>query len=288
MIRGIRDFFVDGGFLEIETPCRIPAPAPEAHIDAIHSDGWYLQTSPELYMKRLLAAGYPKLFQIARCFRNGERGERHLPEFTLLEWYHREIGYHELMRETEDLVRHVCQYLGFGDQIVYGGETVDLSPPWQKMTVSEAFDRYSAMSVETAVSSGRFDEAVAFEIEPNLGRVRPVFLHDYPAEMAALARRKPENPSVSERFELYICGIELCNGFGELVDPAEQRRRFEKEIEHRASAGKPVYPMPEKFLEALADMPEASGNALGVDRLAMLFAGVSKIDDVVAFATEEL
>ncbi len=288
IIRSIRCFFYEHDYLETETPCRIPAPAPEAHIDAVASDNCFLHTSPELCMKRLLAAGYPRIFQICRCFRAKERGAKHLPEFTLLEWYCAGTTYFGLMEECEDMIQFAASYNGLGDFIIYQGEKIDLKKPWQRMPVSEAFDKYASISMETALLQDQFDEIIACEIEPNLGRKKPLFLYDYPASSGALARLKPDDRSLAERFELYICGLELCNAFTELTDPDEQRLRFEKELDYRGKSGKQIYPMPDKFLKSLEFMPQASGNALGIDRLVMLFADSANINDVVAFTPEEL
>ncbi|OQW97086.1 MAG: EF-P lysine aminoacylase GenX [Desulfobacteraceae bacterium A6] len=287
IIRSIRLFFSEHDYLEVETPIRIPAPAPEAHIDAIESEGRFLHTSPELCMKRLLASGYPRIFQICRCFRQKERGSRHIPEFTMLEWYRADSDYFDMMEETEALIKHVALKPGSGNSIKYQGGRIDLDRPWTRMTVAEAFDKYASISVKKALSDDRFDETMA-EIEPALGQSTPLFLYDYPACCGALAKLKSGKSSLAERFELYICGLELCNGFTELTDPVEQRVRFEKELAHRKKAGKKEYPMPEKFLESLSFMPDASGNALGLDRLVMLFADTVTIDDVVAFTPEEL
>lgn len=288
VIRAVRRFFEADGYLEVETPCRIPAPAPELHIDAPPAGGWFLQTSPELCMKRLLAAGCPRIFQICRCFRSGERGRRHLPELTMLEWYTAGSGYMDLMDDCQRLVAAVARELGRGAKLVYQGSEVDLTPPWERLTVAEAFKRHAAISAAQALEEGRFDEIMGLEIEPHLGRGRPVFLYDYPASCAALARLRPDDPGVAERFELYIAGLELCNGFSELTDPAEQRRRFAAEAEARRRAGKTVYPAAEPFLNDLSRMPPAAGNALGVDRLVMLFADAAAIDEVVTFTPEML
>ncbi len=288
IIQSVRKFFFERDYLEVETPCRIPAPAPESHIDAAPAGDCFLQTSPELCMKRLLSAGYSRIFQICRCFRQKERGEKHLPEFTMLEWYCANVGYQELMEECEDLIIFAAREIGFKDGFEYQGEKIDLSKPWQRMSVTEAFKTFASVSAETALSQDCFDEVIAFEIEPHLGRGKPLFLYDYPAPCAALARLKPENPRLAERFELYICGMELCNAFTELTDSAEQRMRFEKELKFRSGCGKTAYPMPEKFLECLKYMPEASGNALGIDRLAMLLTDSARIDEVTAFTPEEL
>jgi len=287
ILQAIRGFFIDNDYLEVETPCRIAAPAPEAHIEAEVSKDWFLQTSPELCMKRLLAAGYPRIFQICKCFRKAERGNKHLPELTMLEWYSVGHNYLEMMGQCEQLLRYILQDLGSGESIAYQGENIEFRSPWSRLAVSEAFEKYASMPLREALLEDRFDEAMVADLEPRLGR-NPVFLYDYPACRGALARLKPENPSLAERFELYIGGLELCNGFSELIDPLEQRARFEKEQSFRQSLGRTTYPMPEKFLSALHDMPEAAGNALGIDRLVMLFADTNKIDDVVAFTPEEL
>jgi lysyl-tRNA synthetase class 2 len=288
IMNAIRRFFVDNRYLEVETPLRIPAPAPELHIDAQPSGQWFLQTSPELCMKRLLAAGFPRIYQIARCFRRKERGHRHLPEMTLLEWYTANTDYTTMMDQCQDLILFLTENLGIDRPLTYQDLVIDLRPPWPRLTVAEAFDRFGSISMAAALDTGRFDEVMGLEIEPRLGLTRPVFLHDYPAACGALARLKPGRPEVAERFELYIGGLELCNGFSELTDQAEQRQRFEEESDRRRSSGKTAYPMPEAFLESLADMPPASGNALGIDRLVMVLTDQSQIDGVVAFIPEEL
>ena len=288
IIQAIRQFFIANDYLEIETPCRIPTPTPEAHIDTEISGQWFLHTSPELCMKRLLASGYNRIFQISKCFRHKERGSRHLPELTLLEWYTVGHNYLAMMEQCEELIRFIARQAGFGDSLFYQGEKIDLTAPWFRMSVATAFDRFAPVSVEDALSQNRFDEVMACDIEPNLGREKPLFLCDFPAECASLARMKPDNPLIAERFELYIGSMELCNAFSELTDKTEQIQRFEQEQVVRLKAGKPIYPLPEKFLESLPLMPEAAGNALGLDRLVMLFADTTTIDDVVAFTPEEL
>jgi elongation factor P--(R)-beta-lysine ligase len=288
MIRAIRRFFVDRDFLEVETPLRTPAPAPEPHIDAVASGDWFLQTSPELCMKRLLAAGYPKIFQICRCFRAGERGSRHLPEFAMLEWYRAQTDYRMLMDDCESLISFVAAEVGLGGALSWQGRRIDLTPPWERITVREAFSRYASLSMEEALRRNCFDEIMAFSIEPRLSGERPVFLYEYPAALGALARLKPDDPGVAERFELYIASLELANAFSELTDAAEQRRRFEDATIDRARNNRRVYPMPERFLAALSRMPPAAGIALGVDRLAMIFADRPEIDAVVAFPPELL
>ncbi len=288
ILAAVRSFFAREGFLEVETPVRIPAPAPEAHIDAQESGTWFLQTSPELCMKRLLASGYERIYQICRCFRQGERGDRHLPEMTLLEWYATGWNYLDMMQQCERLVGFVARRVGRGGQLIHRGRMIDLTPPWPRLSVNEAFERYSPVTVTEALQQDRFDEVMGLAIEPQLGLDRPVFLFDYPVACAALARCKPTDPRVAERFELYIGGLELCNAFSELTDPQEQRDRFAAERKVRAGLGKTAYPPVESFLQALANMPAAAGNALGLDRLAMLVADAISINDVVAFTPEEL
>ncbi|APG28734.1 EF-P lysine aminoacylase GenX [Syntrophotalea acetylenivorans] len=284
IVQMIRAFFNAREYLEVETPQRLPGNAPEAHIDAMTSADWFLHTSPELCMKRLLAAGYEKLFQICHCWRDGERGKRHLPEFTMLEWYAIDCDYRRLMDECEILLRALAPQ----DNIVYQGETIDLSGPFERLTVAEAFDRYASLGLATALETNRFDELLTLEVEPLLGRDRPTFLIEYPSELAALARCHPERPQVAERFELYVAGIELANAFSELTDPTEQRRRFDADEAERRAAGKPPYPVPDKFLTELAAMPEAAGIALGLDRLVMLLTDATTIDEVVTFTPELL
>ena len=288
IIQTIRAFFIENEYLEVETPLRIPVPIPEAHIDGFESEGWYLQSSPEICMKRMAATGYPKIFQICKCFRKEERGDRHLTEMTLLEWYTKGFTYKELMAQTAELIQYVAFKTRGEKQLIYGDKTIALDTPWEFITVAQAFETYTEISMETAMKTGTFDEVMAFDIEPRLGKDYPAFLFDYPAAMGALARLKPHDPSIAERFELYIAGMELANGFSELTDPKEQRRRFEKEMVLRKAMGKPLTPMPFNFLKDLENLPDTAGIALGVDRLVMLFANVDTIDQVVSFTPETL
>ena len=288
IIQAIRLFFIDHDYIEIETPIRIPAPAPETHIDAVKSGDWFLQTSPELCMKQLLAADYRRIFQICKCFRQAERGRLHLPEMTMLEWYRINSSYLDMMNECETLIGQVARQINSKNMMTYQGTEIDLTTPWRRLSVAEAFKSFTSMSMEAALENDSFDEIMVEAIEPNLRQSHPVFLYDYPASCGALARKKPEDSRYAERFELYIGGLEICNAFSELTDPVEQRRRFESERNRRKASGRRIYPMPEKFLTALGEMPEAAGNALGIDRLVMLFTDANKIDDVVGFTPEEL
>ena len=306
IIRKIRLFFVDRGYLEVETPHRIPAPAPESHIDPVPSGSWFLQASPEICMKQLLASGYGKIFQICRCWRSGERGSLHLPEFTLLEWYRTGCDYRSLMTECEAMIRTVAETAtseegpalspaGEGqvlsprvEGLTFRGQEIDLSSPWERISVEEAFRAYAPLSMRQALARDLFDEIMVNDIEPNLGLRKPAFLFDYPAERKTLARLKPGNPDLAERFELYIGGLELANAFSELTDAKEQRERFIQENEDRRVRGKPASTLPEKFLLALENMPPSAGIAMGVDRLVMVLTNASSIDEVVAFTPEEL
>ena len=283
-----RAFFYSQNFWEIETPCRIPAPIPETYIDSVVSGSWFLQASPEICMKRLLAAGYKKIFQICKCYREGERGSRHLPEFTLLEWYRSDSDYTDLMADCENLFGHIAASLEAGMRLDYQGKNLELDPPWERITVDEAFRLYASVPLEEAIHTGQFEEILVDKVEPFLGIRKPTFIYDYPLPLASLARRKRNNSSLAERFELYLFGMELANGFSELIDPAEQRKRFEETAQERLQWRKPNYPMPEPFLHDLANMPEAAGIALGLDRLIMIMTNAGIIDDVVAFTPEML
>jgi len=239
-------------------------------------------------MKRMLAAGYEKIFQICRCWREGERGSQHIPEFTLLEWYCSYCDYVRLMKECEELIQALASAIGLGEKMIYRDQEIDLASPWEKISVKEAFQCYAQISMAEAIERDLFDEIMVRDIEPRLGIGKPTFIYDYPAERRAMARLKQEDQTVAERFELYIGGLELANAFSELIDAEEQRKHFLQENEHRRVLGKSAYPMPEKFLEELSSMPPSAGIALGVDRLVMVLLNTPSIDEVVAFTPEEL
>lgn len=288
LIQSIRYFFVQHNFLEVETPLRIPSPAPEEHIDAIPSDNWFLQTSPELCMKRLLSAGFPRIFQISKCFRAAERGNKHLPEFTMLEWYVAGFDYHQLMDQCQALLIEAFKDMGHDQDIAWQNKKMCVASPWERISVADVFSKYSPISLEEALHRDKFDEIMVEYIEPYLGVDRPTYLYDYPVQLAALAKIKKSDPTVAERFELYLGGLELANGFSELTDVNEQRQRFEEAQKARAVKKWARYEMPEKFLHALQTMPPSAGIALGIDRLMMILADTGKIDDVVAFPPESL
>ena len=288
VIKAIRAFFESRGFLEVETPLRIPANAPEEHIEPYTSGELYLHTSPEICMKRLLCQGHDKIFQICRCWRCGERGSKHVPEFTMLEWYRANSNYYDLMKDCEELLLHITEVCCSAKTIYYNTKPISVDKGVVTISVAEAFDKFSDVSMKDAVKDGSFDERMVTQIEPALVQYKPVILMDYPIEMAALARPKSGNPCVAERFELYAGGLELANGFSELNDPVEQRNRFIQANLKRIRVGDTALPIPEPFLQELAMMPPSAGIALGVDRLVMLFADTDSIDDVVAFTPEQL
>jgi lysyl-tRNA synthetase class 2 len=283
----IRSFFDEQCFLEVDTPIRSPAIAPEKEIIPFESEGWFLSTSPELYMKRLLAAGYDEIYQFSHCFRKGERGHFHNPEFTLLEWYRKGVNYEQMMKDTEQMMITIAARLGIGNTLQYQGKSIDLSLPWDRLTVSEAFQKYAGWNPVVNPDLRRFDEDTVLKVIPNLNPHRPTFLVDYPAPMASLARLKPGNSNVAERFELFIGGLELANAYSELVNAKEQETRFRKEIEQIQKMQGRIAPMPEKFLKAVPNLPECAGIALGMDRLVMLFCDANTIDKVMPFTVDE-
>jgi lysyl-tRNA synthetase class 2 len=284
--QGIRDFFYELGFLEIETPVRVPEVAPELYITPITSEEWYLNTSPELHMKRLLAAGYTKLFQICRCFRKGERGRWHNPEFTMLEWYRANTGYLQMIEDTEGLVLSLAEKLGEGSTIKYQGREIDLVKPWPRVTIENAFQRYAGWNPVSDPDLLRFDVDLCEKVIPGFAMDRPTIIMDYPEPMASLARLNPDNSKVAERAEVFIGGLEIANAYSELVDPVEQEERFRKEVEQIEKGQRCKASMPQKFLKAMKGMPECGGIALGVDRLAMLLCDASSIDEVMPFTVD--
>jgi lysyl-tRNA synthetase class 2 len=290
-----RSFFESRGFTEVETPILVPSPGLDLHLDAYEVAGGdrgrprWLITSPEYQMKRMLADGWRRIHQIVRCFRRGELGARHNPEFTMVEWYRAEDVIESVMRDTEQLVATVT-----GGRVRLADRTIDVRPPYERLPVCEAFARFAGWTEGETLDAAARDEdryfrAMVEQVEPGLEQVdHGVFLVDYPASQASLARKKPGDPRLAERFELYVAGVELCNGFGELVDVAEQRARLERDQQARRERGLPVYPIDERFLGALPSVPPSAGNALGLDRLAALACGDTDLHDVIAFGADEL
>ncbi|MET0283318.1 MAG: EF-P lysine aminoacylase EpmA [Polyangiales bacterium] len=288
----VREFFDSRGFLEVETPLVVPSPGLDVHLDAVsvqtRGGERFLITSPEYQMKRLLAGGLEHIYQLAKCFRNEEHGERHQPEFTMLEWYRAYSGVEAMMRDTEELVCEVAYALNGKPYLETSKGKIDVEPPWPRVTVREAFARFAQVDVKE-LDDATFYQLLVDKVEPALADMGALFLTDYPARMASLARKKPDDDSVAERFEAYVGGLELCNGFGELTDPDEQRARLVADQQERTKLGKPVYPIDERFLTALSEgVPPSGGNALGFDRLLMLALGAQSIEDVIAIPASRL
>lgn len=306
----MREWFRGQDFLEVETPLMVKHPGMEPHLnlfstefiseDGKFSEKRFLHTSPEYSMKKLLGAGFEKVFQITKVFRNGEKARTHNPEFTMLEWYRANENYEKIMDDCEDMIKYIAQEMPLEDKrmsdLILG--------EWEHLSVREAFIRYADMNVDElrdiedlkkAVEKKGYDLNVDYswddlfflvllnEIEPHLGKEKPVFLYDYPGTQAALAKKKESDSFWAERFELYIDGLELCNAFTELVDPVEQRQRLQEEWELRKTMTKEIYDIDESFLEALETMPPSGGNALGIDRLVMVLLGKKSIEEVLLF-----
>jgi lysyl-tRNA synthetase class 2 len=316
VVDGIRAFFKARGFNEVETPLLVRHPGMEPHLEVFESElttaggrreRAFLTTSPEYAMKKLLAAGLPRIFQLCKAFRNREEvSRRHNPEFTILEWYRAEADYRAIMDDCEELLIA----LRGGEALIYQGEAIDLARPWERLSVREAFERHAGVDLEACLDPAElarvagargyavepdtsweqlYHQLFLNEVEPRLGRGRPTILYDYPVSMAALARAKPDDPRYAERFELYVGGLELGNAFGELTDAGEQRRRLELEREERRAAGRTLYDLDEDFLDALAaGVPPSAGIAVGVDRLVMLLTDRPSIRDVLWFPAEQL
>ncbi|ADJ26183.1 tRNA synthetase class II (D K and N) [Dehalogenimonas lykanthroporepellens BL-DC-9] len=280
IIKAIRDFFLHRDYLEVETPLLTAVPIPETHIDAIATDRGFLVSSPEIYMKPLLAAGYDRIFQICHSFRKNEIGTHHLEEFSMLEYYRAGFDYLELAGETEELVLHIAGKLGTSGVLNYQNRQIDLSGPWERLTVREAFIKACDWDPLASPDPERFDLELATSVA-GLSYDKPLVLYDFPADMASLSRLKSGNPAVAERTELFIGGLEVANIFSELTDVEEQRRRFIAELS--ADKSKPQAELPEAFLEALRYLPESAGGALGVDRLVMLFCDAADIREVNFF-----
>jgi lysyl-tRNA synthetase class 2 len=310
----LRGFFAEEGFVEVETSVLQVSPGNETHLHAprteiMRPDGSrasrYLRTSPEFACKKLLAAGETRIFEFARVFRDRERGDLHLPEFTMLEWYRADAPYDAIMADCVVLIAHAAQATGIGT-FAFRGRTADPFAEPELMTVAGAFERFAGIELLSTISgdegnraalaqaaagkvrvaeddtwSDIFSKVLVEHVEPHLGQGRLTILFEYPSPEAALARVKAGDPRVAERFEVYACGVELANGFGELTDAEEQRKRFTESMAEKQRRYGEAYPLDEDFLAAVAAMPEASGVALGFDRLVMLASGASRIDQVV-------
>ena len=281
LLRSLRATLDAAGFAEVETPVRIAAPANEPFIRPPASGDRFLRASPELQMKRLLAAGLPRIYQIGPCFREGERGARHAPEFAMLEWYRAPGTYLDILADLESLVRTAARDLTGSGRISFAGAEIDVEREWERIPVREAYRRWAGWDPVDSWDAARFDDDMALKIEPSLPRDRMCVLLDYPAPAASLARLSPSDPRVAERWEAYGGGMELANAFGELLDAAEQRRRFEAARAEKIANGETPMPVDEEFLAALPAIPgPAGGAALGVDRLCMLLCDAPEIGSV--------
>jgi lysyl-tRNA synthetase class 2 len=303
--RAVRAWFEGQGFTEVETAALQVSPGNEAHLHAFATQALttggeartlYLHTSPEFACKQLLASGERAIFTLAKVWRNRERGPLHHPEFTMLEWYRAEAPYATLMDDCAAVLRLAAEAAGTARLRWRGVEADPFAAP-ERLTVAQAFERYAGIDLfgdlraQAAAADIRtasddtwadvFSRVIVEKVEPNLGHGRATILCEYPTSEAALARPKAADPRVAERFELYACGVELANCFGELTNPAEQRRRFTIEMDEKERLYGERYPIDEDFLAALAQMPPASGGALGFDRLVMLATGASRIEQVL-------
>ena len=313
-MRTLRAWFEAEGFSEVETAILQVSPGNETHLHAPSTtltgpDGAqatrYLRTSPEFACKKLLAAGETKIFEFAKVFRDRERGDLHLPEFTMLEWYRANAAYDAVMADTVAVIAQAARATRTG-QFAFRGKSADPFAEPERLTVATAFARHAGVDLLATVSGNEGDRAalaraaagkvrlaeddtwsdifskiLVEHVEPKLGQGRLTLLCEYPAPEAALARAKPGDPRVAERFEVYACGVELANGFGELTNAGEQRRRFGLAMDEKQRRYGERYPLDEDFLAAVAKMPDASGVALGFDRLVMLASGASRVDQVI-------
>lgn len=291
ILAAIRGWFADQGFIETDVGAIVPSPGAETHLNAFGVEGGYLHTSPEFAMKQLLAAGETKIYRLGAAYRKGDRSALHAQEFTLLEWYRAGAPYEEVMEDCAALVACTARAIG-ADALRWREAAADAFAAARKVTVAEAFaqhaevalfapDAFAAYGRGGDTWSDRFSQALVSRVEPHLGHGAMTLLTEYPIAEAALARPCPHDARVAERFELYACGVELANGYGELTDATEQRRRFDDAMAEKQKRYGERWPAPEAFLEALAHMPPASGCALGVDRLVMLLTGARRIDDVL-------
>ena len=282
VLSAVRAGFESRGFTEVTTPVRIAAPAAEEYIDAPPAGAFFLRTSPELEMKRLLCAGMDRIYQIGPCFRAGERGRLHRTEFGMLEFYMVHADYLELLAVIREIIIEAAVKCTGGTKIKSRGFEVELGGEWPLLPVREAFRRYANVSAdEVAEQESLFEEILVEKVEPNLPKDRPCVLIDYPVRFGAFARAKPSDPTLAERWEVYVAGVELANTYSELINPVIQRERFAAARATRKRLGLTEYPEPTAFLDAIdRGMPPAAGSALGFDRLVMLLAGADSLSEI--------
>ena len=282
VLAAVRAGFDKRGFTEVTTPVRIAAPAAEEYIDAPPSGAFFLRTSPELEMKRLLCAGMDRIYQIGPCFRAGERGRLHRTEFDMLEFYMAHADYLELLDTIRAIIIEAAITCAGGTKIKSRGCEVELGGEWPLLPVREAFRKFAGVSAdEVAEQESLFEEILVEKVEPNLPKDRPCVLLDYPVRFGAFARAKASDPTLAERWEVYVAGVELANTYSELIDPVVQRERFAAARATRKCLGLTEYPEPTAFLDAIdRGMPPAAGSALGFDRLVMLLAGADSLSQI--------
>ena len=285
ILRAVRAFFDERGFLEVEVPTLWGEVIPEDHIEPVRCGDRWLLTSPEIHMKRLLAEGHERIYAIGPNFRAGERGALHHPEFRMLEWYRAGGDLDALALDVEGLFGAVADALGV-DELSWRGRAAALRGGWDRRDIADVFTEHAGWDPVAAWDGDRFDLDTDARVGPRLGWPRPLLLEAWPAAQAALARLDPADPRVARRMEAWVCGLELSNGFEELTDPTEQRARFDAVDAARAARGLEPLGQPEAFLETVAHMPPSAGMALGLDRMVMLFTGAETIDEVVAIPPE--
>lgn len=284
MLQATRGFFSQEDFLEVATPTRVRTPAIELHIDAQPAGQGFLRTSPEFHMKRLLSAGYERIFQIGPCFRQGERGDRHHPEFTMLEWYRSDADYVDLLADAKRLLLHLARAVLGKTSMRYQGQFIDLVP-WERLPVREAYLLHAGWDPFQAYDGDRFDVDAVEKVEPALPPDVPTVLMDYPVQAGVFARRTPGPPPAAERWELFIGGLELANACSELTDADEYEAWFRECNQARQAAGRAAYPVDAEFLRAIRrGLPRCAGIALGIDRLLMLFADAARMEEVSLFS----
>lgn len=320
ILDAIRSFFKADGFLEVDSPLMVKSPGMEPYLEVFetkllddqgHSERAFLLTSPEYALKKLLVAGIPKLFTICKSFRNGEgKSRKHNSEFSIMEWYRTQADYTDIMKDCEALFLHLSTVMGGSTQWTYQGHTYDLTAPWERLSVAEAFEKYCQIDTETLLDEQRllqkgkergftvtddttweqiYNQFFLNDIEPHFGVDRPTIIYDFPASQASLSKKSPKDPRFAQRFEFYIAGIEMGNAFSELTDSEEQLQRFELERAEREKLGKVLYDIDMDYIEALrAGLPPTGGIAVGIDRIVMFFADSPTIQDIMVFPTCDL
>jgi len=285
ILKLIRNYLDGKNYCEVDTPQRIRTPGTDVNIEAFQSEDRYLITSPEFHIKRLLAEGAERIYQICHCFRKGEETDLHNSEFSMLEFYAVEMNLSGMMDEVENLIKSVTAGMG-KESVSYYGKGCQLLGPWERLSVDEAFRKYAGWSPISSFNEDRFYYDLVDKVELNLGIERPTILYHYPPELAMLSKLTKDEPPVALRFELYLSGVEIANAFEELNDSTEQRMRFERDIDKRKILNRQDYPLDVLLLEVLDKMPDCCGIAVGIDRLIMLLLGGGSIDDVLLFPDE--